>query len=761
MVLAGGFKMNFLYMLLVIWLAGCSSLESEDPAGVIADWKQGTLELDTVQAVEFSLLSDSTYIGAQTLVLQTSTDSAAIYYSTNDSTPTDHAQLYTKPIMIDSSMTIKAVAFRENWYPSKVDSGVYGIAHEVNFHLAYPEGNTNDTIQMTVLTPAKWVEEWPEDPEILGYAFAGWWTDQEGKGEQITDTVLIRASYQLHPKWMLETYQISYHNIEGVNDFTAPDTYTVISPVIELPNQLEKNGFQFIGWVTDTTNSLGIIESIQNQEMESVYSIPTGSTGNIQLYALWTTSLYTITFESYGGTTVEPISLPFGTTVTAPQDPTKTGHTFAGWNPALPTSMPDQNKTLTATWTANEYTITFESYGGTTVEPITLPFGDAVTPPQEPTKTGHTFAGWNPALPNTMPDQNQTLTATWTANEYTITFESDGGTTVEPITLSFGTTVTAPQDPTKTGHTFAGWDPALPTNMPDQNRTATAMWALDSFSVTLSGSTIPIMLTISIAYGDTIVKRIAERTRAGYEFVRWLSSIAIDSTSLMPDSDLHLEEVWAIRDSRDAQLYETVEIWSQEWLARNLNFAGNNNEIGVCYEGEATNCENGYGRLYSWAEAMYIDPAYNSNSYSDANEQDLCPSGWHIPSDEDWHELEKFLEMADSNLLKEDWRTGNARRIKSITGWTVQQGYNSFGFNALPAGNYNSQNVAYQKRGSDTYFWLSSQHSTNGSLAWFRNLHGGSNSNYLASANNVIGNSINRYHDEKVNKFSVRCLKNN
>ena len=75
-----------------------------------------------------------------------------------------------------------------------------------------------------------------------------------------------------------------------------------------------------------------------------------------------------------------------------------------------------------------------------------------------------------------MPAENMTIKAKWTVNQYTLTFDTNGGSAIAPITQDYGTAITAPADPTKTGYTFAGWTPAIPTTMPAENMTVTAQW---------------------------------------------------------------------------------------------------------------------------------------------------------------------------------------------------------------------------------------------------------------------------------------------
>ena len=185
---------------------------------------------------------------------------------------------------------------------------------------------------------------------------------------------------------------------------------------------------------------------------------------------------YTLTFDTNGGSAIAPITQDYGTAITAPADPTKTGYTFAGWTPVIPSTMPAENLTIKAKWTVNQYTLTFDTNGGSTIAPITQDYGTAITAPADPTKTGYTFAGWTPVIPSTMPAENLTIKAKWTVNQYTLTFDTNGGSTIAPITQDYGTAITAPADPTKTGYTFAGWTPVIPTTMPAENLTVTAQW---------------------------------------------------------------------------------------------------------------------------------------------------------------------------------------------------------------------------------------------------------------------------------------------
>lgn len=175
--------------------------------------------------------------------------------------------------------------------------------------------------------------------------------------------------------------------------------------------------------------------------------------------------------------------LPSGTLATRPDAPAATpGYTFGGWNKADGTAWDyasdkvTDNITLYAKWSANTYTITFDTAGGSEIAPITQDYGTVITAPEAPTREGYTFIGWDKEIPTTMPAENMTVTAQWKINRYTITFDTAGGSEVAPITQDYGTAITAPADPTREGYTFMGWDQEIPKTMPAENITLKARW---------------------------------------------------------------------------------------------------------------------------------------------------------------------------------------------------------------------------------------------------------------------------------------------
>ena len=164
---------------------------------------------------------------------------------------------------------------------------------------------------------------------------------------------------------------------------------------------------------------------------------------------------------------------------------TRKGYTQVGWSTVDGgekvygfEDVYTQNEALTLypVWNTNKYTITFDTNGGSEISPITQDYGTEITAPADPTRKGYTFKGWDKEIPETMPAENMTVKAQWEINQYTITFDTNGGSEIAPITQDYGTEITAPDNPTRKGYTFKGWDKEIPKTMPAENITITARW---------------------------------------------------------------------------------------------------------------------------------------------------------------------------------------------------------------------------------------------------------------------------------------------
>ena len=249
----------------------------------------------------------------------------------------------------------------------------------------------------------------------------------------------------------------------------------------------------------------------------------------VTLNASFTPITYNLTYTLNGGTATNPATYTIETTTFTLNNPTKAGYDFAGWKlngvgEAMMTVTIAQGSTgnlaYTATWTPITYNIVYTMDGGTATpaNPTTYTIETETFTLNNPTKTGHTFKGWKlngegDAMMEVTIAQGSTghlaYTATWQINKYTITFDSNGGSDVDPITLNYGSTVTAPAAPTKTGYDFAGWTPALPATMPAENITVTANWTVKTYTVSITGGGVSAD-NMNPKYGDDVVITIAE-----------------------------------------------------------------------------------------------------------------------------------------------------------------------------------------------------------------------------------------------------------
>jgi uncharacterized repeat protein (TIGR02543 family) len=361
----------------------------------------------------------------------------------------------------------------------------------------------------------------PNDPTKEGFSFDGWYLDETFDTPFSVEGVLAlepESTITLYASWMINAYTITFDSNGGSAVSAITQNYDT---TVTIPSAPTKEGYTFGGWSE---------------------TVPTTMPAeNTTLTATWTINAYTITFDSNGGSAVSAITQNYDTTVTIPSAPTKEGYTFGGWSETVPTTMPAENQTLTAIWTINAYTITFDSNGGSAVSAITQNYDTTVTIPSAPTKEGYTFGGWSETVPTTMPAENTTLTATWTINAYTITFDSNGGSAVSAITQDYDTTVTIPSAPTKEGYTFGGWSETFPTTMPAENQTLTAIWTINAYTITFDSNGGSAVSAITQNY-DTTVTIPSAPTKEGYTFGGWSETVP----TTMPAENTTLTATWTI-----------------------------------------------------------------------------------------------------------------------------------------------------------------------------------------------------------------------
>ena len=167
-----------------------------------------------------------------------------------------------------------------------------------------------------------------------------------------------------------------------------------------------------------------------------------------------------------------------------------------------------------------------------------------------------------------------------------------------------------------------------------------------------------------------------------------------------------------LKDSRDGQAYKTVKIGNQVWMAENLNYKTSDS---WCYDNKDGNCKK-YGRLYTWEAAKMA-----------------CPSGWHLPTYDEWQTL--FKAVGGSSAA--------GKALKSGSGWSGNgNGTDTYGFSALPAG-YRTGSGSFFSAGGYADFWFASQYDS--SDAYHVGLYGSYEFAHMGNGS-------------KYNGYSVRCL---
>ena len=187
---------------------------------------------------------------------------------------------------------------------------------------------------------------------------------------------------------------------------------------------------------------------------------------------------HTLTYN-VDGTTYKTYTIEEGEKISAEAEPAKEGYTFSGWSD-IPSTMPDHDVTVTGSFTINKYKLTY-MVDGTNYKLYNVEYNSAITPETAPIKEGYTFSGWS-EIPETMPANDVTITGTFMVNKYKLTYMVDGEE-YKASDVDYGTAITAEAVPSKEGYTFSGWS-EIPSTMPDNDVTVTGTFTINKYTIT-------------------------------------------------------------------------------------------------------------------------------------------------------------------------------------------------------------------------------------------------------------------------------------
>ncbi len=366
--------------------------------------------------------------------------------------------------------------------------------HTVTFNKE--DGTLLDTV--TVADGTAWADvKKPEAPAKEGYTFAAW-TDAP---ETVTADVTVTASYTIN------TYTVTFNTEDGTKISDVTVNYGTAWADVEKPAAPVKEGYTFKEWT-------GAPETV---------------TADVTVTASYTINTYTVTFNKEDGTKIGDVTVNYGTAwadVEKPAAPVKEGYTFKEWTDAPETVTADV--TVTASYTINTYTVTFNKEDGTKISDVTVNYGTAwadVTKPAAPAKEGYTFKEWTDA-PETV-TADVTVTASYTINTYTVTFNKEDGTKISDVTVNYGTAwadVEKPAAPVKEGYTFKEWTDAPETVTADV--TVTASYTINTYTVTFNKEDGTKIGDVTVDYGTAWadVQKPDAPAKEGYTFAAWINA---------------------------------------------------------------------------------------------------------------------------------------------------------------------------------------------------------------------------------------------
>jgi uncharacterized repeat protein (TIGR02543 family) len=436
----------------------------------------------------------------------------------------------------------------------------------------------------------------PEDPDRTGYTFDNWYGDEGLTGEYDFATPLFE-NITLYAKWELYTYTVTYDRNGATGDMDdTPFTYGVAQN-LPLIGFTPPDNCTFSGWARTAT---GRVEYTDGQSVSNL----TATDGDIvTLFAIWTLNQYTVTFNTNGGSSVPSQTVSHGDGAGRPANPTKTGYTFEDWydDYGLPYDFSTPvtgNTDLYAQWNPITYTVTYNKNAADAAGDMPdsdFTYGESQNLRTNTfTRTGYTFAGWATASAGavaftggqsvsdltTTAGATVTLWAVWVLDgtqTYTVIYNANGGSgSMANSTFSVGVPQTLRANTfTRTGYTFSGWaetaaGAAAYTNGQSVTDLAPAggavtlfaIWTLNQYTVTFNtngGSSVP---SQTVDYGGT-AGRPANPTRDGYTFGNWYSDYGLTSVynfSTPVNGNITLYAKWLSGNHGDQGDYGPVNI---------------------------------------------------------------------------------------------------------------------------------------------------------------------------------------------------------
>src|SRR5690554_3606413 len=178
---------------------------------------------------------------------------------------------------------------------------------------------------------------------------------------------------------------------------------------------------------------------------------------DLVITARFETNKYNIVYKVDGSVYKEE-SYDYGSEITLLSEPTKVGYTFSGWEPSvIPELMPSKDIEINGSFIINKYEVVFKDYDGSVLKSELVEHGSGASAPSTPNnKEGHHFVSWNKAYTNVK--ENIEVIAIYEINKYEVVFKDYDGSVLKSELVEHGSGASAPNDPSRIGYTFIGWD---------------------------------------------------------------------------------------------------------------------------------------------------------------------------------------------------------------------------------------------------------------------------------------------------------------